>query len=448
MKKFIMALAIVLLVIGALPFVGNKLAQNMIEQRVTLLESYGVKAIVSTTDSSYLKTQKHFEFLIKDEEKFMLYLEQFSSKQLPPYTQALLKGVVVGVDADYSNLPLSDGVTVDIYPLSLSTNIMQEIKQKDAKFSAYLQKFLESKGVLYHINYNVVLGSFDGYIKDIQEQYIFDGKTEMKLTLLDATYKGKGPIIAPTSLISKLQKIELQLSQGSEVLLFELDDFSSDASFETQSNYSSSAELKNFRLKLENLGKDIVVEAANLTMSLASDTEGKYAQILAHNTIESFRLLSENLDLNTSALNYDVALNDLDKDTLQELMQLPKGEALEHILVKLLSKGLTLDVKEFSLGNIGFNSSQNLRGFTLGSKFILKPDANFAQKFYGNSMQLLSSLDATINFKLSKKIFALISEVTPMAFIAKAYAKESADSLLFDIRLLNGELKVNGKALK
>ena len=448
MKKIIIALAIVLLVIAALPFVGNKVAEEMIKQRVALLESYGVKAIVSTTDSSYLETQKHFEFLIEDEEKFTLYLEQFSAKQLPPYTQALLKGVVVGVDAKYSNLPLSDGVSIDIYPLSLSTELMQEIKEEDAKFSAYLQKFLESKGVLYHINYNVVLESFDGYLKDIQEQYLFDDKTEMKLTLLNATYKGKGPVIAPKSLVSKIQKIELKILQGSEVLLFELDGFSSDASFETQSNYRSRAKLKNFRLKLENLGKDVVVNATNLTMSLSSNTEGQYAQVMAHNTIESFRLLSENLDLNTTEFNYDVSLSNLDKDTLEELMQLPEDEALQQLLMKLLSKGLTLDVKDFSLGNISLKSSQDLGGFALNSKLILNPDANFAQKYNGNAMKLFSSLDATIDFKLSKKIFALISEVTPMAFLARAYAKESGESLLFNITLLNGELRVNGKALK
>ena len=448
MKKIIIALTIVLLAIGALPFVGNKLAEDMIKQRVALLESYGVKAIVSTSDSSYLETQKHFEFLIEDEEKFMLYLEQFSSKQLPPYTEALLKGVVVGVDAHYSNLPLSDGVSVDIYPLSLSTNMMQEIKEEDAKFSAYLQKFLESKGALYHINYNVVLESFDGYLKDIQEQYLFDDKTEMKLTLVNATYKGKGPVIAPKSLVSKIEKIELKILQGSEVLLFELDGFSSDASFETQSNYRSRAKLKNFTLKIENLGKDVVAEATNLTMSLSSNTEGKYAKIVAHNTVENFRLLSENLDLNTTEFNYDVTLSSLDKDTLQELMQLPEDEALEQLLMKLLSKGLTLDVSDFSLGNISLKSSPNLGGFALNSKLIFKPDANFAQKFNGNAMKLLSSLDSTINFKLSKKIFTLIREVIPMAFMVKAYAKESGESLLFNITLLNGELLVNGKALK
>jgi hypothetical protein len=42
----------------------------------------------------------------------------------------------------------------------------------------------------------------------------------------------------------------------------------------------------------------------------------------------------------------------------------------------------------------------------------------------------------------------MISQLSPMAFVAKGYAKEEANSLIYDVALIKGELKVNGQALQ
>jgi len=458
MKKIIIALAIVLLAVAALPFVGNQVAEELLGQRIELLNSYGVEAVVSTTDSSYLETKKHYEFLVKDEKKFITYLQQFSDEQLPPYTNALLKGTLLGVDAHYSNLPLSDAISVDIYPLSLATELINEIKEEDAKFFLYLQKFLKSKGVLYHLNYSVVKDSFDGYIKDIEEQYIFDDKTEMKLTLLNAIYSGKGPLVAPKALVSDIEVMELKISQGSEHLLFLLKDFSSDTIFKTKSSYLSHASFGDFSINVENLGNDIEVHIVNLSMLVDSNTEGKYAKVSAKNTLESFTVSSPSYEMNATNFNYDIALSDVDKDSLEELMELlspTKGqksvhleEKLESTFLNLFSKGLKIDIEELSLQNITLNKGHNLEGFSVKSTLHLKPDADFAAKVKNSPMLLLSNIDIKLNLKFSKKIFALLRELNPVLFIVQRYAKEDGNSLIFDVTFVNREFRVNGKVLK
>jgi hypothetical protein len=458
LKKIIILLAVVLIVIGILPFAGNRVAEELVSQRVELLNSYGVEAVVATTDSSYLETQKHYEFLIKNEKKFIAYLQQFSDEQLPPYTDALLKGTLLGVDAHYSNLPLSDAIAVDIYPLSFATEIMNDIKKEDASFFLYLQNFLESKGVLYHINYNVVKDSFDGYIKDIQEKYLFDDKTEMKLTLLNANYSGKGPLVAPKSLVSDIDLIELEIAQGSEHLLFKLKGFSSDAIFKTRNTYITRASLGDFSIKVKNLENDIETKIVNLSMQVASDTEGNYAKISAKNTLESFTFSSLAYDINATGFNYDITLSDVDKDTFEELMQLSspiKGQnsqhlqaKLEHTVLKLFSKGLKIDISDLSLQNIALNKRDDLEGFSLKSTLLLKPDTDFALKVKSSPVLLLSNMDIKLNLKFSKKVFALLKELNPILFMVQKYAKEDAGSLVFDVTFINGEFRVNGKALK
>ncbi len=456
-KKIIIAVFIVLLVVAALPFVGNKLAEDILAQRVELLNSYGVESTEATTESSYLETKKHYKFLIKDEEKFITYINQFSDAQLPPYINAMLKGVVIGVDAKYSNLPLSDGVSVDIYPLSLSHQMMNDLQKEDAKFYTYLENFLDSKGILYHINYNIVKSSFDGYIKDIKEQYIFDDNVEMKLNLLNATYSGKGTLLAPTSLVSQIQKIELSVAKDGETLLFNLKDFNSNSTFKTRSTYMSTASLGSFDLEAKNLGKDIVVDMKKLSMQLSSNTQGKYAEVHVENAVENLSISSDAFDINTTDFNYEVAFSEIDKDSLEELTQLLSTKnrqqlpqlavELERVGAKLLSKGLKFEVIDLSLKNIALDKGQNLEGFRVKSTLLLKPDVDFAKKAKQAPMLIASSIDLNVNIKLSKKIFGLISQMTPMAFMAQTYAKEEGNSLVFDISFINGEFKVNGKAL-
>jgi hypothetical protein len=63
-------------------------------------------------------------------------------------------------------------------------------------------------------------------------------------------------------------------------------------------------------------------------------------------------------------------------------------------------------------------------------------------------MAVADSVDIKIHLKISKPIFAMISQLSPMAFVAKGYAKEEANSLIYDVALIKGELKVNGQALQ
>ena len=167
MKKFIIFIVVAILLAAALPIIGNKLVENSIEDRLTTLGSYGLEVSKAETTSSYLNTKKHFEFLLRDGDKFIEYLNKYSDQQIPPYVNAAFEGVLIGADVEYSNIPLSRALTVDIYPLSLSKNMMSSIKENDLDFYNYFEKFLHSKGVLYHINYNIVSEDFDGFLVDL-----------------------------------------------------------------------------------------------------------------------------------------------------------------------------------------------------------------------------------------------------------------------------------------
>ncbi|MEN8303488.1 MAG: DUF945 family protein [Campylobacterota bacterium] len=459
MKKFIIFIVIAVVLAAALPIIGNKLVENTLDDRLTTLSSYGLEVSKAQTESSYLSTKKHFEFLFRDADKFVTYLNKYSDEQIPPFVNAAFEGVLIGADIEYSNIPLSKAVRIDNYPLALSQNMMSSIKEDDLDFHNYLEKFLHSKGVLYHINYNIVSEDFDGYVQDIKESHTLKDGTKMTLNLLNATFSGNGELIAPNTLISNVDTINLEIESAKTKLTFKLDDFSSSSSFESRSTYINGVELKNLKLVVEAMSENLLFEAADIKVNFSSNTQGEKAELNAKSSLKTMNIKSDKIDVAMKNLAYDVAINGLDKDTFEELRVIisrakvasPSNDlekVIQESVVKLLSHGLELDIAKLSLENITLNKIENLEGFDIKSKFIIKEDKDLSTKINFSPLLVSQNVDMNINIKLSKPLHAKLTKGLPMTNMANGFAKEDGNNILFDITFINGEFKVNGRALR
>jgi hypothetical protein len=459
MKKFIIFIVVAVLLAAALPIIGNKLVENSIEDRLTTLGSYGLEVSKAETTSSYLNTKKHFEFLLRDGDKFIEYLNKYSDQQIPPYVNAAFEGVLIGADVEYSNIPLSRALTVDIYPLSLSKNMMSSIKENDLDFYNYFEKFLHSKGVLYHINYNIVSEDFDGYLQDVKESYTLKDGTKISLNLLDATFSGNGELIAPNSVVSNINTINLGVDSNKTKLTFSLDNFSSSANFESKSTYISGGDLKSLKLTVAAVNENLLFEATDIKVNFSSNTQGEKAELNAKSSLESITIKSDKVDISMKDFAYDIAMNGLDKDSLEELKDIisrskaaPSSSDLQKeiqdSMVKLLSHGLELDIAKLSLENITLNQTENLEGFDIKSKFKIKEDKDLAMKIRLSPLLVSQNVDMTVNIKLSKALYSKLTKGVPIAGMAKDYVREDGNSVVFDITFVNGEFRVNSKALR
>lgn len=458
MKKIVIFIIVAVIVAAALPIIGNKLIENSLDERLTTLNSYGLEVSKEETDSSYLSTKKHFEFLLKDSKKFIAYLNQYSDQQIPPYVNAMFDGVVVGADVEYCNFPLSKDLTVDIYPLTLSQKMMEDIKKEDMDFHDYLEKFLHSKGVLYHINYNIVSEDFDGYIKDIKESYTLKDGTKVSLDLLKATYSGNGELIAPNSMTSNVEKINLAVDNAKTKLTFVLDDFSSSSSFESQSTYITGGDLKNLKLIVNAVDENVSMNANDIKLNFSSNTQGDKAEVNGRSSLKDLSIKSDKIDLVMKDFIYDMAINELDKDSLEELrvvMSQTKAssttavqEEIQNAVVKLMSHGLELDIAQFSLNNVTLNQTEDLKGFSVKTKLKIKEDKDLAQKIKISPLLVANNIDMTINVKLSQQLYAKLNNGVPMTGMTNNYAKNDGNNVLFDITFINGEFRINGQALR
>jgi hypothetical protein len=457
MKKILIVLFVIILLAAALPIVGNKLAENALSEKVELLVENGIEVKSETIDASYLQTKKHYEFLLKDSEKFAAYVNEYSHSQMPPYMNELINGVLVGTDIEYSNIPFINSVTVDAYPIALSPTMMDDIKSEDADLHTFMISFLEKKGILYHLEYDILTKDFNGYVKDIHEEYIMQDDTNLTVALSGMTYNGSGDFIAPNILSSNIDLISFRAFKDAVEVKFDLAGFSSESEFESKSIYSSSATLGNIAMAITS-DENISIYSKNLKLTLSSDTEESFAKVYAKSAFEELGIHIEALNAKIYDFNYDIALNDLDKDALEELQDIatqinnaPSAGLelqIKESLIKLLSRGVTLDIDDFSFKKLVLDDTQDLNGLSVRSQIAFKEDPSLATKLIYTPLLLIQNLDADVKIKISREIFNKINDNSPGTTIAKEYAKEEGDNFVFEISFHNGELMVNGKVFK
>ena len=458
MKKSYLFIAGLVLAVAILPLVGNKYVQSHIEDRVSTLNTFGLGVQEHTTDSSYLSSKQHYEFLLQDSDKFLEYLSQYSDKQIPSYVNAALDGILVGVDVEYSNIPFTKAISIDIYPLALSPKISEGIKEDDLNFYTYLEKFLESKGVLYHINYNIVSKDFDGYLKDLNENYTLKDGTKYNLKLEKAVYAGHGDLIAPSDLSSSVKSMDIKIEKDNTKVVFTLAELESSYSFNSNLTYLSSIKIDSLEVVINGEKDNVIFDTKDLKVNVSSNDQGDKAELNTKASVESLKFKTNKLNVVAKDFAYDMAVNEIDKNLLQKIQTLisksnisPSNQLNKEITdtaIELFSKGLKLKIAQWSLKEIILNDTQNLGGLDIKMDILVKEDPLLASKIKNSPMQVAQNIDMILKMKISKLIFSNIIANQPMAGALGIYMKEEGKNLIFDLTYQKGELKLNGKALR
>jgi len=459
MKKLFLFIAVLALLLILLPLVGNKVAQNELNNRVEVLESYGVKISQDNKKSNFFTTNKHYTLLVEDEIKFVKYLQQFSDNQLPPYTKAMLRGVLVGADVSYSNFPFSDKVSIDIYPLSFSKETMQSIEYKNKSFYLYLKTLLNKKALLYHINYNIVSTSFDGYIKNIDEHYSLEKNSKISVKISDAIFEGEGAIIAPSVLKSTIKDLTFTATSSNEEFNLSLHDFKTTSNFQSQSTYATTLKLKDFKWSIKGTRKsDVSIKGSNIYIDTSSNIQSKKAQLYLKSSFENLNIKTSVASFGANNFNSVFTLKEIDKQSFEDLRVLialskvQKSKYMQDMIAKqsimLLSKGVVFEVGDFSLESFTLKNHKNIKGFKTTAKLVLAQDNSFAKRTNIPIDKILKdiTLDAKLHF--SKDMMHIIYKEVPLSNILKSFGKEQNDEFLFNIKFKNSHLSINDKIIK
>ncbi len=450
MKKSILAVAVLLLIITALPTVGNTFIKKQIDERLLELESFGLQATKDESQTSYLSSSRHFEFLLKDSHKFLTYLQNYSDQQIPPYVNAMLEGVLIGVDIDYSNFPFAKAFEIEIYPMKLSQMMSAELQSSNIKVYEKINIFLGLKGILYHIEYNLINADFKGYIKDIKESFILQDASAVKISLHGAKFSGNGPLLAPNELSSKIKELDIELVEGEKSLKLMFENLKSSTNFESINTYISSVDIESMLLTIRGIGNDIDVKIEKLRANASSNDQDNSTQLNSKTSIKSLIFKSNESILNIQKLNLDVALSGLDKQeymVFTKLLSQNNQLKIQKSMMKLLSKGMVLEIADFSVKKFSTDSQAKIKGFKLKSSLLIKEDKNLAQKIQISPLLGISNLELESEIKISKELYTKLKDTNILLRLFNGYEKEDGDDYIFLLKFLDNNASINGKSL-
>lgn len=457
-KTTLIASLTVILIVVLIPLIGNSFMQKMIDRNVKVLNENGLILKTSASDTSYFNTKKHFEFVLQNSNAFTSYLSSYTKTKIPASVNKILSGATIAADVEYSNIPFSKAIIVQIYPLSLSSTVMQEMQKNNPDAYKHFNHFLEEKGFLYHIEYNLISKDFNGFIKDIDESYVVKDKVKIIMNLKGARFEGNGDILAPHKLQFNIKTMQFDAKDGTNTLSLHVNTIRNSSDFESFTKYTSSIKVFHMGLFLKGPQNDINMSIDNLKVSSSSSVKNEKVALYSKIFIKNLAFSSQKINFSLETFNSDISINALDKQSFEhfsELLTKSKTmnkrllqQEIQKSLLTLLSHGLHVKVSDISLQNIIINKMQALGGLKIQSELEIKKDKDLANKLKISPMLFVSNITMNMKIQLANALYLKILEDSPLAPMIASYAKKDADAVYFDIHLKDTALSVNDKVIR
>jgi len=456
MKKSIIVVALLLLIIAALPIVGNSFMKKSITERLEHLSSYGIVLKNEHSNTSYLKSSRHFELYLQDAKAFSAYLESISSQQLAPYTDILLEGLTLGVDLEYSNLPFAKAVTLEMYPVALPQKTAQKLQKEDPHFFLFVEKFLQKRALLYHVEYNFINSDFKGYLKDINEHYK-EQTTAMDFTLEKALFHGNGELLAPKEFTFKARSLHFSMEDGREKVLFVAEKLTTTNNFLSKNSYLSSLGVAVAKMSLEGARENVKMVVKEFHLNASSHEELQSIEMHTKTSFKEFYMHAREKEILLKKFHFDVAMSDVNKTKYMELQRLlqqmsvgrvyAQSKQIEQTLLALVSSGFKIELADFSLKTVALSTQKEYDGFQIRGEILLPKDPSLAQKMALSPLFALSALQIDTKMKFSQELYHALTQNRVMLTPLMKYAVEKNREVHFDIKLIDSKLTINGKQL-
>ncbi len=411
-----------------------------VNTELTMIEQNGFKV----QDREIKEKEEHFVLSFNDPEKIVHFLKQQGTDITLEEAQAF-QGIKVGVDLKYLNDAYS-AVSAELYPLNLPPAITEqtELTEEDKLFIAQLNAMLERKALLVHVDFNKLLSSFKGHIKDVNET--FKMEEEINLALKGATFEGA---IKDDKITDLTQNINLMYLKMSTVLNVSLSKMSSTYKVGNTAYASSST-----------------YTMANVTIAGSFNEE---AFLITAHDIDSSTEISVKNDLISSTIHFNVANLEMSEGTQKVKVQnstfalnignldlniLKKIEAadvndealLNTLMQELIAKEIYINIPNFEVKKIEY-LGENLEGFSLNSQFKINKSANLAQ-IELNPFAAMNAVNTKTKIILSPELFMLIAQdPRAMMLTMLIQPQELNGKKVYDVELKDGKLLVNGKPM-
>jgi len=389
--------------------------------------------------------EEHFVLSFDEPAKIVSFFEQQGSEITLEDAQALA-GMKIGVDLKYLNNSYS-ALSVDMYPLNLPPSITQapDLDEADKIFIEQLNDMLARKALLVHVDFNKLLSSFKGSVKDIHEA--FKVETEVKIDMVGTTFNGEIKENRIVSLMQTLKRIHVTSGDQLEV---DLEEMKSQYKMNGPSLYDSRSTYSIANIKITGKQEQNIFSVSVKNISGENDTTVDNG--LASNKMKSkvgTIEMKENGELTKlSDTHFAFNIGNLDMDVLKALENVDTGNEAEtnRLMQLLISKGISMAIPEFEVKKIYYKGKE-MDGFSLSSTFQINKSTDLAM-IQANPFAAMNAINTKTKIVLSDALFTLIAQQPKAMMLAMLIQPKVVNGKkIYELELLNGKITVNGKPL-
>ncbi|WP_373031677.1 hypothetical protein [Sulfurovum sp.] len=409
--------------------------QKAVNVQLTQMQTNGF--IVSNRELK--KETEHFVIQINDPKKAALFLTgkgiQTSIEEAKELT-----GMQLGADVAYSK----DMIALEFYPLTLPTYIKAAFTtENDQKVLAQLEDLIKNKAFFMHVDIVHSSTIFTGYIKDINEKV--EGAKEVKLTLQGLQFSGE---VKEEKIVKYMQKFNTLHLYMSDELNRTITGYQSHYALTGTTAYDYTTDYRIENIKINETSDGSLFADTISLYSTSSVTNGLTTETLKAK-INNIDLLFEKERFGMQTLDLDMNISNLDLDTLEKLQKTDpnKGKEFDAQLETLISNNMHLDIANLSVDKVTLHGKE-MNGFSVDARL----DIDESLDIYRLGMKpkhALHKIDGTINLSLSKEILTLLKEdPKTMLFYMMYRPKRSLGQRIYNINIMDGDVKINGKSLE
>ncbi len=409
--------------------------QESVNLQLTEMQTNGF----TVSDREIKKDNEHFVIQINDPKKAALFLTE-KGIQTSVEEAKELTGMQIGTDVTY----LKDTIALELYPLTLPTYLTTAFTtENDQKVLAQLEDMIKEKTFLMHVDIVHSTTTFEGYIKDINEK--LEGEKEVKITLQGLHFSGE---IKKEQIVKYMQRFGTLHLYMSDKLNRTISGYQShyELTGTTAYDYTTDYSIEKIQIADEAEG---ALFADTISLHATSTVKNGLATETLKTKIKNIDLLFEKEKFGMQTLNMDMNVSNLDIDTLEKLQKTDRTQEKEFDahLETLVSNNMHVDIPNLSVDKVTLHGKE-MYGFSLDAKLDI--DKSFDIYRLGmKPKHALHKIDGTINLSLSKEILTFLKEdPKSMLFYMMYRPKRSLGQRIYNINIMDGSVKINGKPLE
>lgn len=386
--------------------------------------------------------KEHFVISFDDTKKVTAFLNaqgaQVTEQDIEP-----LKGLKIGVDVTY----LADAYSAasfDIYPMAFpNMEVTSKMNENDKKTLKDIQRMLEEKTFLAHVDVNKLGTGFKGYMKDINE--VIDGEHTITIKMTALKFNGDLKDDKLSAVTQTLKNVTIK--GDNDAFNMQLNNLKSNYAItgDTKYDYTTGYTIEEMLVTTKD---EFKLSVNSMTMNSTSEVNNNLASITAQTEINSIHFTEGQKTSTLKTLIFDMKADNFDMAAIEKLETInPNNE--EELLAtfqQLISKGVRLEIPNFSVKNLEFEN-EKLDGFKLTSSFDIDKDLDLST-LEQNPMAAIGAMNANLNLTLSEQLFGFIAKQPQAVMVMMMIQpKDVNGDKVYTVELKNGKLSVNGKPM-